>query len=137
MGWNPFKDSWSGVGKALKTTFGSSGNKYSLGNIVSGGGYNLIGSNFKGGSPVIPEQMFGSFLGYKTQGLKGEEQRGKDRAEATKNAAVRQAEYEEQASMGAERTRAKRRRGFQSTILTGPGEATGLGSSGGKTLLGE
>jgi hypothetical protein len=137
MGWNPFKDSWGGVGKALKSTFGSSGNKFSLGNIISGGGYNLIGSNFKHGGSVIPEQMFGPRFGFKTQGLKGEEQAAANRAQAGADAAVRQTEYEEQAAAGAERTKAKRRRGFQSTILTGGPTELGSSGSSGKTLLGD
>jgi len=60
----------------------------------------------------------------------------KAKAQAGADAAVRQAEYEEQSAAGAERIRTKRRRGFQSTILTN--DPVALGSSGGgKTLLGD
>lgn len=59
------------------------------------------------------------------------------KAQAGADAAVRQAEYEEQSAAGTERIRAKRRKGFQSTVLTDASPAT-LGSSGtGKTLLGD
>jgi len=85
----------------------------------------------------LGQSIYKPLAGEKTDKQKKDEAGAKSRAKAQAEAAIRQAEYEEQAGMGAERTRAKRRRGFQSTILTGPGETTGAASTGGKTLLGE
>lgn len=85
----------------------------------------------------LGESVYKPLVGEKTDKQKKMERNAKKYARAAADAAIRQAEYEEQAGMGAERTRAKRRRGFQSTILTGPGESTGAPATGGKTLLGE
>jgi hypothetical protein len=85
----------------------------------------------------LGESVYKPLAGEKTSNQEEDEKQAKDRARAQADAAIRQAEYEEQAGMGAERTRAKRRRGYQSTILTGPGQTTGAAATGGKTLLGE
>ena len=85
----------------------------------------------------LGESVYKPLAGEKTSNQKEDEAASKSRARAQADAAIRQAEYEEQAGMGAERTRAKRRRGFTSTILSGAGETTGAASTGGKTLLGE
>ena len=77
----------------------------------------------------------GAYAGLNTPEMV-EMKKSRTAAEASAQAAVRQAEYEEQAARGTERNRARRRRGFQSTILTGGSKS--LGASGtGKTLLGD
>lgn len=103
---------------------------------LKGGGGDLIGSMFKHGDPSVGDDVLGGYSKFKSPAMKGQEEDLKNRAIASASAAESQAEYEEQAAAGAERTKAKRRRGFQSTILTDGPTETGSATSG-KTLLGE
>ena len=82
----------------------------------------------------------GANLGIHTADVTAENKRRDEagrQARAAANARVAQAEYEEQGAKGAARTRARRRRGFQSTILTGEPSALGGSASVGGTLLGD
>lgn len=86
----------------------------------------------------LGESIYKPLAGEKTSKQKREEGKKINEAQAAADAKVRQAEYEEQVAMGTERSKAKRRRGFQSTVLTGGPSTLGGGfADSGKTLLGD
>ncbi|OGQ00025.1 MAG: hypothetical protein A2Z40_03155 [Deltaproteobacteria bacterium RBG_19FT_COMBO_60_16] len=85
----------------------------------------------------VGEGIYKPLVGEQTTREKKKASEAESAARAAADAKIRQAEYEEQAAAGAERAKAKRRRGFSSTILTGGRETLGTGlSDSGKTLLG-
>lgn len=86
----------------------------------------------------VGESIYKPLAGEKTTKQIKKEQEAVSGAKAAADAKIRQAEYEEQAAMGTARSRAARRRGFQSTVLTGGQDSLGAGTyaDSGKTLLG-
>lgn len=83
------------------------------------------------------EGMGAWLMGEESATEKREKKEAEIKGQAAADARVRQAEYEKQAAMGTERTKSKRRRGFQSTVLTGGQPTLGGGyADSGKTLLG-
>jgi hypothetical protein len=124
---NPFKGEFWTDNKILSPS-----------NLVTGGGRNLVGSLFKRGGGTFADTYYKPLTPGGKQDVKTANDRATANANASADAKIRQAEYEEQAAMGAQRTRAKRRRGFSSTILTGgPTTLDGGSAYSGKTLLGE
>ncbi len=81
------------------------------------------------------EWVFGGALPVQAA-IKTGKQRRQGNAQRDAQAAINQAEYEEQAAKGVERFRNRRRRGAQSTLLTGGLDSLGV-SDKGNTLLGD
>src|SRR4030065_210728 len=75
----------------------------------------------------VGEGIYKPLAGEKTTSEKKKAGEAESAARAAADAKIRQAEYEEQAAAGAERAKAKRRRGFSSTILTGGRETLRTG----------
>jgi hypothetical protein len=102
------------------------------------GGDSWFGENIIDPIQELGESVYKPLAGEPTTGQKEEQQKKTNEAQAAADARIRQAEYEEQAAKGAARSRALRRRGFSSTVLTGGPSALGGTSlaDSGKTLLG-
>lgn len=85
----------------------------------------------------VGESVYKPLAGEKTSKQKKKESDATNQAAANAQAAIRQAEYEEQAAKGRTRTRERRRHGVQSTLITGgpAPDLSGLGDAN-KTLLG-